>query len=102
LEISHLMAIFTYALDAPMPDSCRSSVLIIGNFDGVHLGHQSLLAEASRQGRELGIPSVAVTFDPSPSLLLRPAHIQPLLTTIADRSALLLQGGIDQVLILQT
>jgi riboflavin kinase / FMN adenylyltransferase len=96
------MPTFTYALDAPMPDACRGGVLTIGNFDGVHTGHQALLAEAARQGLAGNPPSVAVTFDPHPALLLRPDRAGPFLTTIADRVALLQQYGIDHVLVLQT
>ena len=96
------MAIYTYALDAPMPEACRGGVLSIGNFDGVHLGHQALLAETASQGRAAHCPSIAVTFDPHPATLLRPDRAGPFLTTIADRTALLQQYGVDHVLILQT
>ena len=96
------MAIFTYALNAPVPDACRSAVLTIGNFDGVHVGHQALLVEAANQARQRVCSSIAVTFDPHPSQLLRPEGVQPFLTTIEDRTALLQQHGIDHVLILQT
>ena len=92
------MSIFTYALNASMPDVCRGGALTIGNFDGVHIGHQALLAEATQQAR----PTVAVTFDPHPIQLLRPNSVQPFLTTTADRAALLHQYGADHVLILQT
>ena len=92
------MAIFTHALDTPMPAICRGGALTIGNFDGVHIGHQALLAEATRQAR----PAVAVTFDPHPIQILRPELVQPFLSTLADRAALLQQYGVDHVLILQT
>jgi riboflavin kinase/FMN adenylyltransferase len=81
-----------------MPDACRGGALAIGNFDGVHLGHQALLAEAVRQAR----PAVAVTFDPHPIQILRPAAVQPFLSTLAERAELLQQYGVDHVLILQT
>src|SRR5437879_2577654 len=96
------MATFTYALDTPAPDRCRGAVLTIGNFDGVHLGHQSLLAEAGKQARQHACASVAVTLDPPPVQILRPAQSGPLLTTLADRMALLQSHGVDHVLVLHT
>ena len=95
------MAIFTNALDTPMRAACQAGVLTIGNFDGVHVGHQSLLAESARQAQTQACASVAVTFDPHPSRLLRPDLAGPLLTTIEDRTSLL-QQYVDHVLILQT
>src|SRR5437879_4167944 len=96
------MAISTYALNAAMPAVCQGGVLTIGNFDGVHVGHQALLAEAAAQARTLACPAVAVTFDPHPSQILRPDFVGPFLSTIDDRAALLLQYGADHVVILQT
>jgi riboflavin kinase/FMN adenylyltransferase len=96
------MAIFTYALNAPVPDACRGAVLTVGNFDGVHIGHQALLVEAANQARQRACSSIAVTFDPHPSQLLRPDRAQPFLTTIEERTVLLQQHGINHVLILQT
>src|ERR1017187_8111074 len=96
------MAIFTYALNAPMPGPCVGGVLTIGNFDGVHVGHQALLTVAAGQARARGVKAVAVTFDPHPTQLLRPARLEPFLTTLEDRAALLQQYGADHVLILQT
>jgi riboflavin kinase/FMN adenylyltransferase len=92
------MAIFTHTLHDPIPDACRGGTPTIGNFDGVHRGHQSLLAEAARQA----LPAVAVTFDPHPIQLLRPDRVEPFLSTGADRANLLLEYGADHVLILQT
>jgi len=96
------MAIFQYALTDSMPTACQGGAVTIGNFDGVHLGHQSLLQEGARQAHALNGPAVAVTFDPSPVQILRPESAGPLLTTIADRAALLQQHGADHVLILRT
>lgn len=96
------MAIFTYTLDAPIPESCVGGVLTIGNFDGVHLGHQALLAETARQARALSRSAIAVTFDPHPAQILRPDRLQPLLLTVNDRADLLHRYGADHVLILQT
>jgi riboflavin kinase/FMN adenylyltransferase len=96
------MATFTYALGAAAPAECRGGVITLGNFDGVHVGHQALAAEAVRQARGLTAPAVAVTFDPHPTALLRPELFQPLLTTPAYRAELLQGYGPDHVLILQT
>jgi riboflavin kinase/FMN adenylyltransferase len=95
------MALFTYALNKPMPEACVDGVLTIGNFDGVHVGHQTLLTEAARQASERACLSIAVTFDPHPGQLLRPDRAGPFLTTIEDRLALL-QQYVDHVLIVQT
>ncbi len=95
------MAIFSQSLDSPVPESCRGGVLSIGNFDGVHLGHQGLLVETIRQARALSRPALAVTFDPHPQKLLRPDAFQPTLTTLEHRAELLQCHGVDHVLIFQ-
>jgi len=95
------MSLFSQALEAPIPEVCRAGAVTIGNFDGVHLGHQALLVETMKQARELGGPSVAVTFDPHPQQLLRPDAFQPTLTTLGHRAELLEGHGADHVLILR-
>jgi riboflavin kinase/FMN adenylyltransferase len=85
-----------------MPDACCNGVLTIGNFDGVHVGHQALLTVAAAQARTRGVNAVAVTFEPHPIQLLRPSLVEPFLTTLEDRAALLQHYGADHVLILQT
>ncbi|HZZ77544.1 MAG TPA: riboflavin biosynthesis protein RibF [Gemmataceae bacterium] len=92
------MATFIHALGAPLPDACRGGALTIGNFDGVHRGHQALLAEAVHKAR----PAVAVTFDPHPIQILRPELVQPFLSTLDNRTQLLHQYGVDHVLVLKT
>jgi riboflavin kinase/FMN adenylyltransferase len=95
------MATLTLSLDAHPPQSCLQGALSIGNFDGVHRGHQALLARTRQQAKEAGGPAVSLTFDPHPLQLLRPAQFQPVLTTMADRTRLL-QEHVDQVIVLQT
>jgi riboflavin kinase/FMN adenylyltransferase len=96
------MAIHTRSWDQPLGNECRGGAVTIGNFDGVHRGHQALLAELCRQARALPGPAVVLTFDPHPLQLLRPAQFQPVLTTIMDRAALLQGYGADHVVILHT
>jgi riboflavin kinase / FMN adenylyltransferase len=84
--------------DAPPPE-VRGGVVAVGNFDGVHRGHASLIAAARETGRS---PVVAATFDPHPLVLLAPEKYQPPLTTVAERARLLHAVGADHVAILQT
>jgi riboflavin kinase/FMN adenylyltransferase len=74
----------------------------VGNFDGVHRGHVALLEELHRQAAGVRGPAVALTFDPHPMQLLRPAGFPSPLTTVADRARLLHEHGAGQVVILET
>lgn len=88
--------------NATPPEPCRHGAVSIGNFDGVHLGHRALLRDLRAHADRVGGPAVAVTFDPHPLQLLRPAQFQPVLTTLDDRAALLKKAGADHVIILKT
>jgi len=83
-----------------VPGDLGRTAVVVGNFDGVHLGHQHVL----RRGRELadtqGLALVAVTFDPHPMAVLRPEHAPVMLTTVEQRAELLVAAGADAVLAL--
>ena len=83
-----------------VPADLGRTVVVIGNFDGVHLGHRRVVARARAVADERGLPVVAVTFDPHPMAVLRPDHAPTTLTTIVERAALLEQAGADAVLAL--
>ena len=76
------------------------TVVTIGNFDGVHLGHRVILARVVQRARELGGQAVAITFDPHPLKLLRPEMALPLLTTPEQKLQLLTACGLDAVVVL--
>ena len=86
-------------LDA-VPGDFGPTVVTVGVFDGVHRGHQAIISEVVRRARDLGLPCVAVTFDPHPIEIVRPGSHPPLLTTPARRAELLAGYGVDAVLVL--
>lgn len=55
-----------------IPQDWGRGVVTIGSYDGVHRGHQLIIGRAVERARELGVPSVVVTFDPHPSEVVRP------------------------------
>ncbi len=75
------------------------TAVVIGNFDGVHSGHQALLRAAREQAPE-GAEVVVVTFWPHPMAVLRPEANPPMLTDLRRRMALLSQAGADRVEVL--
>ena len=81
--------------------SLDKSVVTVGNFDGVHLGHSHVLTRAHEIAASLGdLPVVAITFDPHPMVVLRPDHAPTMLTTMDERARLLEAAGADVLLVL--
>jgi riboflavin kinase/FMN adenylyltransferase len=75
-------------------------VVALGNFDGVHIGHQAILRTAIERARALNGSAFALTFDPLPAKVLAPDHAPRLILTPEDKAELLASSGIDGVLIL--
>lgn len=80
------------------PDAYRGGFVSIGNFDGVHLGHQSMIAALVNHARAVGVPAVVLTFDPHPIELLRPHDVPPRLCTLDRKAELLEECGVDCVI----
>ncbi len=83
-----------------MPALPQGSVATIGNFDGVHLGHQQLLRHVAARAKHEGVAAVAITFDPHPIRVLAPDRAPKLLTTLDHRQSLIARQGIDFLLVL--
>jgi len=83
-----------------VPAGWGESVVTIGEFDGVHRGHQRIVARAAQLGRERGLPVVVVTFDPHPDEVTRPGSHPPVLSSARRRAELLMGLGADAVCVL--
>ncbi len=79
----------------------KPRALTIGNFDGVHCGHQLLLEALGTYARQHGLSRCAVTFYPHPATIVAPERAPRLLTSLEDRVALLRRFGADEVVALR-
>ncbi len=75
-------------------------VATIGNFDGLHLGHQAIMARVTSRAAELDLASAVITFHPHPLRVLRPERAPRLMLTGAQKQALVGQAGIDAMVVL--
>lgn len=80
------------------PVNYAGGFVAIGNFDGVHRGHQRMISTLVDRAQSEGVPSVVLTFDPHPIEILRPEHAPPSLTTLARKAELLAKHGVDCVI----
>ncbi len=83
--------------DSGLPPNVSGTVLTVGTFDGVHLGHRAVLEEIGRRARARGLRSVLITFDRHPLTVVRPEAAPALLTTPDEKKAILAQTALDYV-----
>lgn len=83
---------------SPLAGGC---VATIGNFDGVHLGHQVIIDQVRNKARELGVPSVVMVFEPQPREFFQGGEAPPRLMAFRQKFETLLASGIDYVLCLR-
>jgi riboflavin kinase/FMN adenylyltransferase len=82
------------------PKSLPAPIMTIGNFDGVHLGHQAIFHTLRQRAGEVGGTALVLTFDPHPLKILAPQHCPPLITPTAKKLSLMQACKLDMVLCL--
>ena len=90
----------TYTSIEALPPDMPRTVAAIGNFDGVHRGHQEIIRRVLERARRLDAQAIAVTFDPHPVAVLHPERAPKLITPIPERLRLLAQNGLDATVVL--
>ncbi|MDQ0379756.1 cytidyltransferase [Amycolatopsis thermophila] len=83
-----------------VPGGLGPTVVTLGVFDGVHRGHARLIGEAVGIGRDRGLPTVLVTFDPHPARVVGPPRCTDALSTVERRAELAGELGVDAVCVL--
>ena len=84
-----------------LPPSQEPSVVTVGFFDGVHLGHREVLRRTVEEAGTRGIRSVAITFDRHPREVLTPSDVPRLLTTVERKASLIRDCGVDVLVVLE-
>jgi len=87
------MKIFRHYRD--VPDACKGAVVALGNFDGVHLGHQALIGAAREQAKAAGVPLGVLAFEPHPQEFFRPSEQSFRLTPFRAKARLIAGLGAD-------
>lgn len=85
--------------NAPIEDAFRGGVVALGNFDGVHAGHQAVIGKALEMARARGVPALVATFDPHPVRHFAPDAPPFRLTTLDQRQRYLAQLGVDAMVV---
>ena len=79
----------------------RGCVATIGNFDGVHLGHQAVIGQLAEKAQELGLPTQVILFEPQPQEFFQPDAAIPRLTRLREKLQALRRFSVDRVLCLR-
>jgi riboflavin kinase/FMN adenylyltransferase len=80
-------------------DLPRRCIATIGNFDGMHIGHQAIIGGVVERARETGRPSAVITFHPHPLTIVAPDRVPKQILTLAQKEELLRDMGVDALLI---
>jgi riboflavin kinase/FMN adenylyltransferase len=89
-----------YTLDV-LPTDIKNPVVTLGNFDGVHKGHQSLFEMVKERAEALRGTSVVMTFEPHPIKVMSPEKLKPLITVLEQKKELVANQGIDLLLLIR-
>ncbi len=84
-----------------LPLGSRGTVVTVGSFDGVHLGHQAILREVVDRAARRGVPGVLVTFEPHPAVVLGRGGAPARLTMDGERSEIVAELGLDYLLVVR-
>jgi riboflavin kinase/FMN adenylyltransferase len=89
------------ARDEGAAEKQRDAVISVGNFDGLHIGHQKIIHSVIEHARAENAIAAVITFDPHPLKILRPEAAPPLIMTIAQRLAGFADAGLDAAMVMQ-
>lgn len=84
-----------------LPEHISNPVVTIGNFDGVHKGHQALFTKLKDRAKELKGTSLVITFEPHPIKVMSPEKLKPLITVLEQKKELVISQGIDLLLLIK-
>jgi riboflavin kinase/FMN adenylyltransferase len=88
------------ASNRALPRLSLGTVITVGTFDGVHLGHRAILSRVARRAAERSLPSVLVTFEPHPLAIVNPSAAPQLLSTTMEKIELVAECGVDYAVVL--
>ncbi len=84
-----------------VPEDCKGAAATMGNFDGVHLGHQQLIKALLHKAQQLQVPSLIITFEPQPNEFFSKGIIPPRLMRLREKLMMFADMGVDYVLCLR-
>lgn len=84
-----------------LPRDIKNPVVTIGNFDGVHKGHQALFEKVIERATEIDGTSLVITFEPHPIKVMSPQKLRPLITVLEQKKELVVEFGIDILLLME-
>lgn len=95
------MVALSFDGDSGLPVNVTGTAVTVGTFDGVHLGHQDVIAHLVSRARTLGLASLAITFDPHPLQIVNPAAAPQLLTVAGEKIEVLAESELDYLAVLK-